>query len=112
MKERIGLVCAVLTAVAMGWSVEAVQAIPTDNNGNHFGWYKQDGQYSQNSNSNNGNHNGWYKEQNSQLNYSQIISSPTSTPQNGTSVPEPVSLAFLGAGLTGIGIWRRMSKKG
>ena len=111
MKQRVGLVSGVLIAVAMGWSIDHAQAIPTHNNGNHFGWDKQEGQYSQNTNTNNGNHNGWYKEQNPQLNYSQTIASQTSSPQNGTSVPEPVSLAFLGAGLTCIGIWRRMAKK-
>jgi len=27
------------------------------------------------------------------------------------TVPEPASVALLGAGLTAIGIWRRMSRK-
>ena len=65
-----------MVAIGLGGNVALADAGNTDNNGNHYGWYKQSGS----------------------TNYSSVRYS---------SVPEPDSLAFIGAGLAGIGIWRR-----
>ena len=109
-------------AMAMWLGSDLAQAIPTNNNGNHYA-YGQDGD-----NGDNGNHYGWYKNGNDQstqntgqnvnkgnngnagLHYSPIIQASNLT-QTATSTPEPATVAFLGAGLAWIGIWRRMSRK-
>jgi hypothetical protein len=61
------------------------------NNGNHYGWEKNgNGQTSQNTNYT-GNTNGNYT--------------------NGQSVPGPDTLILLGAGLSGLVTWRKISRK-
>jgi hypothetical protein len=65
-----------------------------------------------NNNGNNGNHYGWDKNGNGQS--SQNITSTANTNgtyTNGQSVPGPDTLILLGAGLSGLVTWRKISRK-
>ena len=91
------------TIATVGLGVDLSLADQTSNNGNHYG---QNGQIGQTGN--NGNHNGWYKNENSQ--YSQNTNY-SSNYTNGNSVPGPDTLILLGAGLSGLVMWRALSRK-
>ena len=110
MKRRVMVFGSLLlgaTIAIVGLGVEPSQADQINNNGNHYGQNGQTGQ-----SGNNGNHYGWYKNENTQ--YSQNNSQNlnySSTYTNGNSVPGPDTLMLLGAGLSGLVIWRRMSRK-
>ena len=109
MKRRLIVFGSLLlgaTIVTVGLGVDPSQADQISNNGNHYG---QNGQIGQSANSgNNGNHNGWYKNENSQ--YSQNTNY-SSNYTNGNSVPGPDTLILLGAGLSGLVMWRALSRK-
>ena len=80
--------------------VNRSQADQINNNGNHFG--QQNGQNGNAQNGNNGNHYGQS---------SQNTNHTANTNGNTKSVPGPDSLVLLGAGLSGLVIWRKMSAK-
>ena len=106
MKRRLIVFGSLLlgaTIVTVGLGVDPSQADQISNNGNHYG---QNGQIGQTGN--NGNHYGLVKNENSQ--YSQNTNY-SSNYTNGNSVPGPDTLILLGAGLSGLVMWRALSRK-
>ena len=96
-------------AHADGWKGPLSQYLNSNsnsNNGNHLG------QLNSNQNSNNGNHYGWDKNGNSQssqnTNYTANTNGSSTT---GRSVPGPDTLILLSAGLSGLVIWRKVSRQ-
>lgn len=104
MKRVVSLLGSFLlgaTAITLGWGINLSQADQLTNNGNHFG------QSGINQNGNNGSHYGWVKNENGAYNQTTTYTSNT----NSNSVPGPDTLILLGAGLSGLAMWRRMSRE-
>ena len=96
-------------AHADGWKGPLSQYLNSNSNsnsGNHLG------QLNSNQNSNNGNHYGWDKNGNGQSSQNTNYTANTNgSSTNGRSVPGPDTLILLSAGLSGLVIWRKVSRQ-